>query len=134
MYKGKCIITIDGKAGSGKSTVCSLLSSSNVKHIDLDQIVTILTPRDERLDILNANGIEYLESILFPELLEYVLQDIESSFEKVILVDGIKASTLMSDYSDHDLTVVMDEYTRLNRLLAREGSNDRVDFIEGLTN
>lgn len=135
------VITINGKAGSGKSTLCDKLVllttgefTEKIVHINLDKWCDAIMSKKDRIRILNESGIEKLEKLIYPKLKKRVKEFIDYKDYKIYLLDGIKAKELFEDISDFNLDININDDIRLKRLKDREGDSDeRVNFIESLS-
>lgn len=137
MTKRKTVICVDGKAGSGKSTLCGYLKGASraILHINLDQECNWCMNKTYRRAIYEREGIEKLEELLYPQLRRRVESRIELEDEDVILLEGIKSSKLFGDIADYIVEIKTDEEKRLKQLIKREGYDgaSRIESFSGRT-
>lgn len=130
MYKGKKIVGIVGKIGSGKSYLLNVLKTNTASLcIDCDKVVESLMPLSDRKKILNEQGLECLQRILYPVLIADVLETIEDSIVDLVFIEGVKVDEAFFDVLDVVIVCSADTETRRKRVLDRGDSLEKFEYF-----
>ena len=130
MYRGKKIIILSGKIGSGKSYLLNILKeNTKTLCIDCDKEINKIMPKKDRQEILKHAGLAYLEGILYPILRNKVLDDIEKTSYYVAAIEGIKAKQAFHDIMDIEIVFDVKESIRRKRTLGRGDSLKKFNYF-----
>lgn len=144
MYNGKVIIGVGGTVGSGKTTVCKILSAMGAYYISADQIGWEVLPdiakelkeyfgseimngdtidRDKLADLVfgKPDQLAYLNSISHPILIERLKNSIKQAPDHMVVIDA----ALLFDWPDimkivdYPVLVTAPESVKQSRCIAR---------------
>lgn len=146
--KESIIVAIDGRCGSGKSTLGQMLQKyfdCNLFHMD-DFFVPFDLRTKDRLDIPGENvhherfKKEIFDKILSGEDILYkkyncmdnsFSDDINIKYKKINIIEGsYSLNHNLIDYYDYKIFLTIDKKEQLNRILKRNGKDSLNNFIE----
>ena len=143
------IIGLTGQTGAGKSTLCEFLLKHNIHTIDCDRISRDVTKDDSpilavierefngvvnggvldrkklgQIVFLNKDKKRVLESILFPEIISKIKDEIKQINGDVVIDAPTLFESGLNKICDKTLAVVANEQTRLKRIILRDGISE----------